>query len=561
MVKRVLDIMYREVRGLHQAAYVLALFAFGSQLLALLRDRLLAHEFGADALLDIYYAAFRVPDLMFVLFASTLSVYVLIPFVTRLRKGAESDETGNAEASQLLSSVFTLFLIVYSAVAAVIFCLAPYLMPKLFPGISDQDLLVTVTRILLLQPFFLGISSLLGVVTQLGHRFVLYAVSPLVYNVGIIFGILALYPIWGLPGLVAGVVLGAFGHMAIQLPLVWGSGLQIRLIKQIDWPEIKRVLSLSVPRALTLSLNQIVLLVLVSFASLMTVGSVAVFQFAHNLQSVPLSVIGASYAVAAFPALAQLYSKGDRQQFINHIMTALKHIIFWSLPAIALIIVLRAQIVRVVLGSGAFDWADTRLTAAVLALLSISLLAQAVNLLVIRAFYAGGRTRIPFYVTLFGSSLAIFSAYYFYSIYQAHLEIHAVVSAFMRLENVIGSEVLAIAFGYSLAIIAQALVLVMCLAAVFKLPLSALGRVLVQAFCAAVVGGVFAYGALNFIVEGVDQNTFIGIFIQGLLAGVIGVLGTVLTYAVLRSAELKEVYSSFHRRLFKTDVIAPQDKF
>ena len=253
--------MYKEVRGLHQAAYVLALFAFGSQLLALLRDRLLAHEFGAGALLDVYYAAFRLPDLMFVLFASTLSVYVLIPFVTRLQKSAgEESEAGNQKASHLLSSVFTLFLVVYAGVAVVMFVAAPYLMPKLFPGIADQELLVTVTRILLLQPFFLGISSLFGVVTQLGHRFILYAVSPLIYNVGIIFGVLALYPIWGLSGLVFGVVLGAFGHMAIQLPLVLRSDLSVGLVRRIDWPELRQVLSLSVPRALTLSLNQIVLL-------------------------------------------------------------------------------------------------------------------------------------------------------------------------------------------------------------------------------------------------------------------------------------------------------------
>src|SRR5690606_18920193 len=125
-----------------------------------------------------------------------------------------------------------------------------------------------------------------------------------------------------------------------------------------------------------------VLLILMGLASAMTVGSVAVFQFAHNLQSVPLSVIGVSYSVAAFPILAELFGRQKRDEFVLHIVTALRHIIFWSVPAIALIIVLRAQIVRVVLGSGAFDWSDTRLTAAVLAVLSISLLAQATTLVV-----------------------------------------------------------------------------------------------------------------------------------------------------------------------------------
>ena len=101
----------------------------------------------------------------------------------------------------------------------------------------------------------------------------------------------------------------------------------------------------------------------------MAAGSVAIFQFALNLQSVPLAIIGMSYSVAAFPVLADLFAKKEQTAFNHHVLTAFRHIIFWSLPIIALVIVLRAQIVRVVLGSGAFDWADTRLTAAVLAVL------------------------------------------------------------------------------------------------------------------------------------------------------------------------------------------------
>ena len=106
MVRRVLSLVYKEVQGLHQAAYVLALFAFGSQLLALIRDRLLAHQFGAGSELDIYYAAFKVPDLLYVLFASVLSVYVLIPFVTK-----RQSEYGDVHARALLSQVFSVFLV------------------------------------------------------------------------------------------------------------------------------------------------------------------------------------------------------------------------------------------------------------------------------------------------------------------------------------------------------------------------------------------------------------------------------------------------------------------
>lgn len=553
MVRRVLHIVYREIRGLHQAAYVLALFTFGSQILALVRDRMLAHQFGADAALDIYYAAFRVPDLLYVLFASTLSVYVLIPFVTR-----RCNEAGDEAGRELLSQVFSIFLIVYSGVAVVMIAAAPIIGPMLFPGIGDTETLVSMMRILLLQPLFLGLSSLFGVVTQLGHRFVLYAVSPLIYNLGIIFGILVLYPMVGLIGLGYGVVLGAIGHMAIQIPLVQQSAYAFGLRMQFNARMLREVLMVSIPRAVTLSLNQFVLLVMASLASLMAVGSVSVFQFAHNLHSVPLAVIGASYSVAAFPVLSQLYANNNLSKFRMYITTALRHIIFWSVPVIVLIIVLRAQIVRVVLGSGAFDWEDTRLTAAVLAILVLALLAHSINLLIIRVFYAAGHTKIPLYVVLGGAVLAIGGTMRLDALYGKYPEFAATVADTMRLTEVAGTEVLVIAIGYTVAIIVQSLALLVCARFVFALRLTPLFVPLLNAIAAALVGGMSAYVALHFLVEGINPNTFVGIFLQGLLAGVIGLCGAALTYLGMQTAEVREIQSSIKRKLFKTDVVAPQ---
>ncbi len=552
MVRRVINLVYKEVRGLHQAAYILGLFAFGSQLLALVRDRLLAGQFGAGPELDIYYAAFRIPDLLYVLFASTLSVYVLIPFVARKR------EEGGDQAKRLLSQIFSLFLVVYTVLALLIIVLAPYITPVLFPGIENQAELVTVTQILLLQPLLLGVSSLFGVVTQLGHRFVLYALSPLVYNIGIIFGIVFFYPYLGLSGIALGVVLGAFGHMLIQLPLVRKSSLAFRLTTKIDWITIKSVLAVSIPRAITLSCNQIVLLVLVGLASVMAVGSVSVLQFAYNLQSVPLAIIGVSYSVAAFPVLAELYAAKAQDKFKLHIITALRHIIFWSVPAAVLIIVLRAQIVRVVLGSGSFDWADTRLTAAILAVLVIALCAHAINLLMVRAFYAGGNTRTPLIVAVIGGLVAVASSYSFAYMYSTSEPIRLAVTTLMRVPDVAGSEVLALAFGYAIAIVMQSLALIWLVHREFKLDISWLASHLGRSMFAALLGGFMAYASLNFIVAGLNTDTFIGIALQGLVGGVAGVIGVVLGYFVLRSPELQEVLAAFHKRILKTDVVAPQ---
>lgn len=547
--------MYKEVRGLHQAAYILGFFAFGSQLLALVRDRLLAHQFGAGIELDVYYAAFRIPDLLYVLFASTLSVYVLIPFVASRIKGDDA-----SEARVLLSQIFSAFLIVYSILALVTFALAPLILPLMFPGLGENmNDLVSVMRILLLQPLFLGISSLFGVVTQLGHRFILYAISPLIYNVGIIIGIAFLYPIFGLNGLALGVAIGAFGHMLVQVPLIRKSSLAFTLATHISWNLLGTVLRMSIPRALTLAMQQIVLLILVGIASAMTVGSVAVFQFAYNLQSVPLAIIGASYSIAAFPFLADLFAQKKMDAFKLHIVTALRHVIFWSVPAIALLVVLRAHIVRVVLGSGEFSWADTRLTSAVLALLALSLFAQAINLLLVRAFYAGGHTRTPFLVTLFGSLFAVACTFGLHSAFIQYPYFATTLETIMRIQGVAGSEVIILGLGYSIAILLQTVVLLVLTVRRFFIPMEWFFPHTFRSVIAALVGALAAYSTLNFFVEGINETAFLGILIQGFLGGVTGICGVVMTYYILHSPELLEIYKSFHTKVFKTDIVAPQE--
>tara|TARA_B100002051_G_C16745113_1_gene647039 strand:+ start:2658 stop:4283 length:1626 start_codon:yes stop_codon:yes gene_type:complete len=539
---------------MHQAAYVIALFSVGSQILAIVRDRLLAHSFGAGSELDLYYAAFRVPDLLFVLFASVLSIYVLLPFVNKF-----TEEGGAAAGANILSQVFSVFLVVYVAVAGVLALAAPLYVPHMFPGFAgENDTLIMLMRILLLQPFLLGLSSLCGVVTQMNHRFILYALSPLLYNLGIILGIILFYPVFGLSGLALGVVVGAIGHLAVQLPFVINSEYKFNLLKNVNWPIIKDVLSVSIPRALTLSVNQIVLLVLVGIASAMSVGSVSVFQFAFNLQSVPLAIIGMSYSVAAFPTLSHLYAKSDQNGFNNQLITALRHIIFWSVPVIGLVIVLRAQIVRVLLGSGEFDWGDTRLTAAMLAIFVLSLVAQAVLLLLIRAFYAGGKTKLPLYVAALGASVSIVSAFILQQVYIASDTFKVWLDYIFRLSDVAGAEILVLAIAFLIGQFCQLFVLMAVSRKAFAVSYRSLWRITIQSVSATIFGAVAAYATLVFVVSGVNQDTFVGIMLQGVSATAVGVVGVVLAYLAVGSNEVVEIYRSFHSRIFKTDVIAPQ---
>jgi peptidoglycan biosynthesis protein MviN/MurJ (putative lipid II flippase) len=212
------------------------------------------------------------------------------------------------------------------------------------------------------------------------------------------------------------------------------------------------------------------------------------------------------------------------------------------------------------LGSGEFSWNDTRLTAAVLALFVVSLVFQSLILLLVRAFYAGGNTRTPLIIALVGAATTLFTAVIMTPIVQAYPQIQGELISLFRLEGVVGTEVLFLALSFVVGVFVEAGLLVYFAGREFGLILTPLLRQCGEAVLAAIVGGVTAYITLSFIVDGINQETFIGISLQGLVAGCMGIMGSLITYYALGSNELREIYSSFRAKLLKTDVIAPQSE-
>ena len=497
---RALRFLSSEVRGLHAAAYVLAACALLSSLLALVRDRLLAHSFGASTTLDLYYAGFRIPDLIFVGTAALVSVYMLIPELARRNEGGQRDYIDTIVAG------FSLFAVFVACTAAL---LAPSILGYLFPAFTGEHAsqLVTVTRILLLQPILLGLSNILAAITQSRHRYALYALSPLLYNIGIIAGVAFLYPVWGIAGLAWGVVIGALFHAGIQIPAVVSDGFLRRIPRLREPRALLHTALVSVPRALALSMGQLTFLGLTALAGTLVSGSIAVFMFAYNLASVPLAIIGASYSVAAFPTLAEALSRGHRAQFIEHVATAARYVFFWSIPISALILVLRAYVVRVILGSGAFDWTDTRLTAACFALFSLALAAQGLQLLLVRGYYAAGRTFMPFVIS-FGTMVATLGCAIGTLAILDNAGILHVVSALLRIEDVQGARVVALSFSYALASIVGAIVLAIHFEYRFGGFFAQVRRAFLESCAAALLGGAGAYVALSLLPAlPVDRDT------------------------------------------------------
>lgn len=558
MVGKIITFFHKEINGLHQAAYLLAFFSLLSQLLALFRDRLFAYTFGAGETLDIYYAAFRVPDFIFIVFASMVSVSILIPFLS------EKMEQGTKAVKEFIDHAFTAFFVLIVGASVVAYILMPKLIPLVFPGFDIQghtSELVSLSRILLLSPILLGCSNFFANITQLHNRFILTSVSPLFYNGGIILGTIFLYPVFGLKGVAIGVVAGALVHWAIQIPFAIRKGLSPHLVFAVKKKLIARPLLLSLPRTLTLSSGQLVTFFFTAFASLLAPGSLSVFSLAMNLQSVPYGIVGGSYSSAAFPSLSRLYAGKKMDEFMSQIVLSARHIIFWTLPIIALFVVLRAQIVRTILGAGQFSWSDTRLTAACLAIFAISLVAQSLSLLFVRAYYAAGMTKKPVLVTVFSSILTIILGWWFVQGSFVDSAFLQALAAWLRVADLSGNTVLLLSLAFTVGSILNFILLAVIFMRDFGSFWTHLSKMATQTIFSSVIIGFVAYALLQVFATVFDQTSGLGIFLQGFFAGIGGIIAGVSALVLVNNDEVREVWATLHSKIWKAKVVAvPEEK-
>ncbi len=381
------------------AALVIAISGIASRLLGLLRDRLLASQFGAGDTLDAYYAAFRIPDFLYSLLVLGALSAAFIPVFTELVESKKE-----TEAWKLASAVLQWFVIALGILSGAAFLFSQGIVGFLAPGFAGEKLAETelLMRIMLLSPILLSISAVIGGVLVSFRKFIAYSLAPIFYNLGIIFGIVCLVPTLGVSGLAWGVVFGAFLHILVQYPAFRRSGFQYAFSLRELWynQDMRRVLRLMIPRSLAMGVNQVSLIVVTLFASTLASGSIAVLMLANNIQGVLLGLFGVSFALAAFPALAACMAKSDNQAFLDMLAKTTRRILFFVVPASILFIIFRAQLVRVILGSGHFDWNDTIITFETMKFLAFSLFAQSLIPLFARAFFALQDTRTPLLIAL-----------------------------------------------------------------------------------------------------------------------------------------------------------------
>lgn len=555
MVRRILSFVGKEISGLHEAAYLLAISSVASLAFALIRDRLLAHTLGASTTLDVYYAAFRVPDFLFVTVASLVSTTILVPFLIESRTKDEEGGTGN-ELKSSIQSLFSAFSFMILIVCAVAFIIMPTLDKWLFPELfirGSGDMLIQTSRLLLLSPILLGMASFFASITQIQNRFLVYALSYPLYNIGIIIGILFFLPHWGVFGLAMGVILGALFLSLTQIPLVIKDGLFPRLTLNFSWVKVKRVALLSIPRTITLSSQQLTELGLISFASFLGAGSISIFNLALNLQSVPLSIVGASYSSAAFPILAKLIARKEKEAFVGKMISAAKHIVFWSMPIMVLFIVLRAQIVRVVLGSGQFNWSDTRLTAAALALFVISSFGQSLMLLFVRAFYAEGKTWKPLVINSVCAVVSIILGYGLIHLFHSVPSFALFTEALLKTTGSADSSVLMLPLAFTLGTFLNLYLHWVGFSREYKGFTKPVMTTLWHSVAASIIGGYVAYLSLNIFDDIFGLTTLMGVFLQGLCAGIVGIVVIVIILKLMKSPEMHDIHQALANRVWKVD--------
>ena len=556
MVRSFFRIIRKEVANLHAAAYTVALLTFLAQILALVRDRILAHNFGASEVLDLYYAAFKVPDLLFALIASLVSAYILIPLI------AKALEDSKQKAREFLSDALIFLCVVLGGVSAIGAIFTPQILSALYPTFTTSPFFeefVLLTRILLLQPILLGISSVISSVTQLERRFFLFALSGVLYNIGIIAGILFLVPIWGMVGLGIGVVLGALLHLSIHIPILISSQMVPRFLLP-DMTRLREIVFHSFPRSLALSSHILIGVAVTILAAPLAEGSITIFTFAYNLEGVPLALIGASYAVVAFPTLATLYAANDKEAFVRRVSDAARHLILWSMLALVLFIVLRAHIVRVVLGSGEFTWDDTRLTAAVLALLVSALVSQALVLLIARAYYAAGKTFIPLIIQGIGALMSIGGAMVLLWVH-ANVPMYTYfIESLLRISFVPGTEIVSLALGVAFGQIVAGLLAFILFSRAYSNFAGTTVPVFFQSFAAAVIGGFVAYGTLSLLGGIFALTSLVAVLAQGALAGTLGLAAFLFVLFMLSNREFREIRAGL-RAILGRKKLEPQSEF
>lgn len=447
----IFQLLHLQTKTITVAAIVIGSSALISRLLGLARNRLLAGNLGAGEEFDIYLAAFRIPDFLYgILVLGGVSVVFLPLFSEYFEKSKE-------EAWELMNNLLHVLLVGLVILAAILFLLAPLLVQLVAPGFSPDSKETTtgLTRLMLLSPVLFGVSALFSGALQYFNRFLAYALAPVMYNVGIILGILFLLPRFGLWGLGMGVVAGASLHLLVQVPSAIKSGFVWQPMLDFRHPSLRKAVELALPRTVGAAGYHINLIVMTALASTLSGGSIAVFILADDIQHAPVGLIGIPFALAAFPALSRLFAQKDLGGFQRAFSLVFRRVVLLVVPLALILFFLREPIVGLLYRTGNFGATDVQLTAAVLGVFAFGVLFQALIPLLARAFFSLQDTATPTVIGLSSVALNIVLALGFLNALGAENAFSESVFSFLGLGSSRGAEVVALPLALVISSFAQ----------------------------------------------------------------------------------------------------------
>lgn len=381
---------------------IIAFFSIISLLLGIVRDRFLSTVVGVGPTLDIYNASFKIPDLLFGVMATFVSSAIVIPFIT---KEIHNHDKENLEKK--FNSLFFFFAFITFALSLVVFIILPYISKYIFTSFKAEQLplFITSTRILLLQPILLGLSTLISCLAQARHRFILFSITPIVYTLSIILAIVYLYPSYGLLGIMFGVIFGAVLHFALQSYTLFESN--IKLNKDLfSMSLVKEHLKFAIPRSGSHVVSGLRNIVFTVIALQMGAGILSIYTFAQRILDAFIQVVIQSVSGATIPLLSKHHAFGEHKEYKNIFVKTIVVIVLLSFVMQIASYFFGKEIVYLVYG----DTPATPDIYKLFMLLVIQLPTFAINSYLVNAF-AGKKPKSLFYANFWSTIITVIVLY------------------------------------------------------------------------------------------------------------------------------------------------------
>ncbi len=558
------------------ASVIIFGLALLTKVLGFVKLRLIAQTFGASRELDIFWASFVIPDLVFMLIIGGSVNAALLPAFVRLKKHNEK------KLRQVFNVVLFLTLILWLILWAILILvfkfsgngvvtfLVQMLRTTSHVGklglnqayyMKNVNMFITLTILMFASSLFLALSSIIGAFLLSYKRFVVNNLSPLLYNLGIILAILLMqmFQIVNVYYLAWAIVFGSFLHFAVQFGFLFVVYRQVitKFAKDVYYTfakktryvlaEVKHIFTVAIPRMLGVGIEQVTVFFNTFWALALGAGALSIYKFALSLHFLPIHLIGHSIAQAVFPSLNETREKGKKKQ-LNGNFTRLftKSFVLVLLLAgytAVIIFVLKTPIVQILLGGGNFTQGMVYLTSLTLGVLSLSIILNSVLPLIIRVYYVLEETKIPFLISLVGVFFNIVLGVMFSNLFGYDIVVEAIkkilwygdfTPAFRLLPQVVPMmlhlargkySVVGLALGMSLGLIPEFLIAVINLKKRFP-------HVFDARFFNAILGAIYSItiaGLLAFGTYKILKNMFIGMNLVNMLIGsaLVGIVGLI----------------------------------